>query len=78
MARERVPAFSISLLARSSFCFVRSSTSPNLPNSVFTAPRSSHISLVRFSTARLRNPICRLERKADTVVGPVMTTRYSR
>lgn len=52
MARVRTPALSISLLADSSFCLVFSSTSPNLPNSVRTAPRRSQISLVRFSTAR--------------------------
>ena len=66
------------LLASSSFFLVRASTSPNLPNSVLTAPSTSHTSALRFSSASVRKPICRLLSVASSVVGPASVTRYSR
>ena len=54
---------------RASSC-VFASTSPNLPNSVLTAPSTSHTSALRFSSASVRKPICRLVSVASSVVGP--------
>ena len=60
IARVRVSAWSIVLLASSSFLRVLASTSPNLPNSVLTAPSTSQTSAERLSSASVRKPICRL------------------
>lgn len=48
--------------------------SPNLPNSVLTAPNVRQTSLDFFSTFRVRKPICRALKKATMVVGPRTTT----
>ncbi len=43
---------------------------PNCPNWVLTAPSSCHTSLERFSTVRMRKPICRLLRSCPQRGGP--------
>ena len=48
IARERVSALPISEDADSSFLFVASRTSPNFPNSFFTAPSKSQTFEVSF------------------------------
>ena len=58
------PRRSCCWLRRASSCAV-ASTSPNLPNSVFTAPSICHTSLERFSIASVRKPICRLVSSAS-------------
>jgi hypothetical protein len=65
------------LLAVASWRRTRSSTSPNFPNSLFTAPSTRQTSLERRSIAMVRNPIRRLLRIAASVVGPATTTRHS-
>jgi len=70
-------ASSIDLLASWSFFWVLSSRSPNLPNWVFTAPRSFQTSLDLCSMARVRKPICKLFRMAASVVGPTGMILYS-
>jgi DNA recombination protein RmuC len=74
----RTLAASIVLLASSSFFLVLASTSPNLANSVFTAPSTCQTSALRFSSARVRKPICRLVSVASSVVGPASITLCSR
>ena len=66
------------LLASSSFFLVWASASPNLLNSVLTAPSTAHTSAERCSMARVRKPICKLLSIAASVVGPVRLTRQSR
>jgi hypothetical protein len=71
----RTSAASIERVTVSSCDLVFASTSPNLPNSVFTAPSTCHTSLERFSMASVRKPICKLLSKAVNVVGPAIVTR---
>ena len=75
MTLVRVWAISIVLLASISFFLVLASTSPNLLNSVLTAARTSQTSAERFSSARVRKPICKLVSVASKVVGPARVTR---
>ena len=78
IARVRTTAWSMLLLASSSFFLVLASTSPNLPNSVFTAPSTSQTSALRCSSASVRKPICRLVKVASSVVGPASVILCSR
>ena len=75
MARVRIPVSSSVLVALASCLRTLSKTSPKRPNSVFTAPSRFHTSLERFSSAKVRKPICRLCKMAESVVGPASTTR---
>ena len=59
------------------FLWVFSSNCPNLLNSVFTAPNTSHTSELLFSIAKVLKPICKLFSKADKVVGPAIIILYS-
>ena len=68
ISRDLIPALSSSWPAWSIFWRVFSSTVPNSPNSFFTEVKSFYTSLVRFSTAMARSPICTLLKKADIVV----------
>src|SRR5450830_1795104 len=54
------------------------STSPNLLNSVLTAPSTCQTSLERFSSASVRKPICSELSMAISVVGPASVMRCSR
>ena len=53
-------------------------SSPNLPNSVLTAPSTRHTSVERFSIASVRKPSCRLFSIAARFIGPASITRNSR
>mmetsp|Transcript_61148 Transcript_61148/g.144400 ORF Transcript_61148/g.144400 Transcript_61148/m.144400 type:complete len:204 (+) Transcript_61148:1320-1931(+) len=78
IARVRTSAASSVLPASSSFFLALANTSPNLPNSVLTAPSTSQTSAERFSSAKVRKPICRLVSVASSVVGPHSMTLCSR
>ncbi|EWS57222.1 hypothetical protein Y695_04893 [Hydrogenophaga sp. T4] len=78
MARLRVSALSSVLSTVWVWLFTLASTSPNLPNSVLTAPSTCQTSLLRFSSASVRKPICSELSMAISVVGPASVTRYSR
>ena len=75
MARVRTSAWSMVRLAVSSCLFTFPRTSPNLPNSLLTAPRISHTSQDRCSMARVWKPMRRLLRMAARVVGPASMIR---
>ena len=78
IARVRTCAASIFFAARSKLSRVLLKTSPNLPNSVLTAPKTCYTSLARFSSARVLKPLCKLLQIAINVVGPATTTLCSR
>ena len=76
IARVLTLAASMVLAAPFSCFLTLSSTSPNFPNSVFTAERTFQTSADCCSIARVWNPMRRLLRNAARVVGPTATTWY--